>query len=385
MGKMLFPSSRHASSWNTASIFGVQSFETPPVFRKLNTIYTSSRKMVSLNVGYHNLMREFRCPSALRRIHLTENAEDLISHGVITKDGFDASGSLITDMRQAFDDRFSNPLETTSERFVWDYWHVPSQYSLMRTPADAFFPDDLYQQLESQILDFGCRELGCRSISPIWLSYYVHGHRQEFHTDAPHGPLAFVLSLTDFEQRKFSGGETMLLKDRILNFWKTHGEKSIELHDILELVEPRFNRMTVFDPRIPHGVRMVEGVSDPREGRIVLHGWYTEPSAYFEGAIDEELATEILNTSLSSLYQSLSQLPEATGILNSRLDIRSDGSVEQICILANTLQFRNQEIDRYSGIDAIIECIYDHLSGVSFAPAMQSSSPAEIVVPFLFD
>ena len=74
--------------------------------------------------------------------------------------------------------RFANPLHTTGERFVWDYWHVPDQYTLLRTPADQFFPEEQYQQLEDALLDYGEEHLGCRGISPVWLSYYVDGCRQ---------------------------------------------------------------------------------------------------------------------------------------------------------------------------------------------------------------
>ena len=46
---------------------------------------------------------------------------------------------------------------------------------------------------------------------------------------------------------------------------------------------PLFNRLTVFDPRYPHGVRLVEGVQDPLKARLVLHGWFTEPVPFFDG------------------------------------------------------------------------------------------------------
>lgn len=36
------------------------------------------------------------------------------------------------------------------------------------------------------------------------------------------------------------------------------------------LVEPRFNRLTVFDPRFPHGVRLVEGTMNPPQVRYVV-------------------------------------------------------------------------------------------------------------------
>ena len=50
--------------------------------------------------------------------------------------------------------------------------------------------------LEDALLAYGETHLGCSAITPLWLSCYVHGCRQELHADVPHGPWAFVLSLT---------------------------------------------------------------------------------------------------------------------------------------------------------------------------------------------
>ena len=46
------------------------------------------------------------------------------------------------------------------------------------------------------MIAYGESKLGCRAISTIWMSYYVDGCGQELHCDNPHGPFAFVLSLT---------------------------------------------------------------------------------------------------------------------------------------------------------------------------------------------
>lgn len=153
-------------------------------------------------------------------------------------------------------------------------------------------------------------------------SYYVHGHRQGWHSDAPHGPFAFVLSLTRWEERRFSGGETMLLQPWVLDYWRHFdpakgtetpqlvrasccysagrrqgGESlpqaaSVGLHSAnvsstllqgshipspflqpgpapllsllqMTLVPPRFNQLTVFDGRIPHAVQPVRVVPVP--------------------------------------------------------------------------------------------------------------------------
>ena len=51
----------------------------------------------------------------------------------------------------------------------------------------------------------------------------------------------------------------------------------------VSLVQQQFNRLTVFDGRFPHGVRPVEGTRDPLKSRLVLHGWFTEPTPFFDG------------------------------------------------------------------------------------------------------
>lgn len=207
------------------------------------------------------------------RLFLTEACESLLERGWVVDDTF--APPLVSSLREEFVSRFENPLEVSADRFIWDYWLVPDQYALMRTTAEAFFAPDMYQLLEERVLEWAAR-LGCRSCSPMWLSYYVDGHAQELHTDAPHGPFAFVLSLTDFECRRFTGGETQLLKQETVlrSFWEDAGTAK-EMNQLFDFIEPLFGRLTVFDGRIPHGVRQVRGVRDPREGRLVIHGWFT--------------------------------------------------------------------------------------------------------------
>lgn len=115
----------------------------------------------------------------------TWNGVEMTQRHVMIEDQFEPR--LTRDLRRHVDGRFSSPLNANVERFVWDYWHVPGQYTLCRTPCEAFFPEHLYSALENAIIEYGETKLGCRGISPMWLSYYVDGCRQEFHTDSPHG------------------------------------------------------------------------------------------------------------------------------------------------------------------------------------------------------
>lgn len=42
-------------------------------------------------------------------------------------------------------------------------------------------------------------------------------------------------------------------------------------------------RCIIFDPRVPHGVSTVIGNNDPRNGRVVIHGWFNEPETCWFG------------------------------------------------------------------------------------------------------
>lgn len=84
----------------------------------------------------------------------------------------------------------------------------------------------------------------------------------------------------------------------------------------LTKVEPLFNRLTLFDPRFPHGVRMVEGTQDPARSRVVLHGWFTSPTPFFKGRrLDFRRAPALARltyTLLQSLRGLLSRAPVLT-------------------------------------------------------------------------
>lgn len=66
----------------------------------------------------------------------------------------------------------------------------------MRTPAENYFGPEKFTELVEALSKFGQEKLGCTAISPPWLSVYVDGCEQRYHTDSWHGPWAFVLSLT---------------------------------------------------------------------------------------------------------------------------------------------------------------------------------------------
>ena len=238
------------------------------------------------------------------------------------------------ELRRTFDERFADPRSTRGDRFVWDYWHVPGQYTALRTPAWTYFPARTYAALHRRLVAWGRETLGCHDISPPWLSLYVDGCRQELHGDLPHGPWAFVFSLT--RGRAFAGGETLLVRDEVLDYW--HGfasERSVEEGQLLRAIEPRFARLVAFDPRIPHGVRTVTGTRDPRQGRLVIHGWFVQPRPFVRGP----LAARALGARIAELTDQLGgwlgALPIA-GLVSFAFDVDRRGAAASVRLLSDT-------------------------------------------------
>lgn len=236
-------------------------------------------------------------------------------------------------MRAVFDERFADPRSTRADRFVWDYWHVPGQYTAIRTPAWTYFPRALYRRFHERLVTWGRERLGCHDVSPPWMSLYVEGCRQELHGDLPHGPWAFVFSLTPWQRRTFRGGETVMVRDEMLALWENFTSvRAVEEGEVLRAIEPKFGRLVVFDPRVPHGVREVRGTHDPREGRLVVHGWFVQPRPFIQGP----LATRALAARIDELMHSLAVDVPIAGCASFAFDVDRRGAVGRVAVLSDT-------------------------------------------------
>jgi hypothetical protein len=240
------------------------------------------------------------------------------------------------ELRATFDERFAEPRSTRADRFLWDWWHVPGQYTALRTPAWTYFPKRVYEAFHRRLVAWGRETLGCHDISPPWLSCYVDGCRQELHGDLPHGPWAFVYSLTPWQGRVFRGGETLLLRDEVLDFWQDfRSVRAVEEHELMRAVEPKFDRLVVFDPRIPHGVRTVTGTRDPREGRLVIHGWFVQPRPFVQGPLAVRALSQKIVDLGGALGGWLGDLPIA-GMLALAFTVDARGAATKVRVLSDT-------------------------------------------------
>jgi hypothetical protein len=281
-------------------------------------------------------------------------------------------------LRHEFEGKFKDPKNTSPDRFVWDYWFVEDQYTLIRTEAENIFSKKVFQDFSQNLIEFGQRYLGCDGITPPWISYYVDGCKQDLHADVPHGPWAYVYSLTPWAKREFTGGETILLKPSTLDYWN-HYEKmrGIEMKELTTRIPASFNQLLVFDPRIPHGVSPVRGVQDPLEARVVIHGWFTNPRPIIHGGLGEKKTTALLNETIYEMESIFDRYSFMTGTLTLRIEINPKGKVDRLYFLTNTLISLEKKVPTIK----LLNEIESFLKNKTFPKA---KTRTEITLPFLF-
>ncbi|HUJ59488.1 MAG TPA: 2OG-Fe(II) oxygenase [Kofleriaceae bacterium] len=294
-----------------------------------------------------------------------------MSESVVVVDRFAPEANAL---RAVFDERFADPRRARSDRFVWDWWHVPGQYTHLRTPAWTYFPRALYARFHRRLVAWGRARLGCHDISPPWLSCYVDGCGQELHGDLPHGPWAFVMSLTRWRDRAFSGGETVLLRDEVLDHWHDFRTRGLEQGDIVRAIAPEFGRLIAFDPRIPHGVRAVTGTRDPRAGRLVIHGWFVQPRPFVQGPV----ATRTLTARARELGSLIGDLP-VSGMLALAFAVDRGGAVRRTRILSDTTRVpRADERARRK----LVAALQQSIAAWKLGP---QRGPSQVTLPLVFE
>jgi hypothetical protein len=229
------------------------------------------------------------------------------------------------ELRSHYDVHFARPHGHKPDTHqVWNYWYVPELYTYLRTDPAKVIPRPLVQRFHERLSLWAMETLGLGLVTWPNLSLYVDGCVQHLHNDSTNGRFGFVYSLTRDERRSI-GGETLVLREGdLFRTQLTRDGAGPAMHN---LIAPAFNRLTIFDDRMPHGVRLVEGGMDPVDGRVVLHGHISENGPAVRGplALDAVAAAAAEATA-----PALAQAGDAHGPLTLHLAIAADGSVSEV-------------------------------------------------------
>jgi hypothetical protein len=267
---------------------------------------------------------------------------DVRSHYVVV-DSFFADARAL---RRAYEARFGERVPPFHpSRFAWEYWHVPGQFAQHRAPARDVFPADVLARFEARLLAWSGRALGLGVLaSPPWVSFVLDGDYQGIHRDSPNGLFAFTYGLSRPGRPRFSGGETLLARPELLDYWRRGGAREDCADEpLFEAIAPAFNRLVAFDSRVPHAVRAVEGPRDPRDGRVAIQGWLRPRGCVLHGALAGDAHREQANDpSTGCVRAALSRvgkrpLAGVAGLCSVRLEVAAAGHVKRATLLVDTL------------------------------------------------
>ena len=234
--------------------------------------------------------------------------------------------ALAESLRNDIDRHFAAPEQHHAETHqVWNYWYVPELYTYLRTTPQKVAAHQDVDAFMAALTEWSLRTLGLGGVSRPYLSLYVSGCAQGLHNDAGNGRFAYVYSLTR-DTRQTLGGKTILLKEATA--FRERLRKPSAGSDFYTAIEPRFNRLVVFDDRIVHGVERVDGSMDPREGRLVFHGHIDKSGPFVSGGLTlAELANGIREAVGGFLDENAATIQLYHGPLVLRFKVAPSGAV----------------------------------------------------------
>lgn len=123
-------------------------------------------------------------------------------------------------------------------------------------------------------------------------------------------------------------------------------------------------------------------------------GWFTEPSPFFDGPLDEAEALQHLNDALLPMFDQLQALPPVLGTISMQLKVSGEtGAVTDVRFLADTLIALPAAAGDYGlgpGLmdssvirGAVQHSIKDHLMDATFSKC--SEGDTVITLPLVFE
>ncbi len=279
-------------------------------------------------------------------------------------------------MRACIDRHFATPHEHAPQTHqLWNYWHVPGLYTYLRTMPEKIVPRPAVEALVARLAAWGLETLGLATVGWPYLSMYVNGCRQSLHNDSRNGRFGWVWSLTR-DERQASGGETLVMRPEDAGRPLYDSKAGT---DFYELVPPRFNRLVLFDDRMPHAVQPTEGSYDPAHARFVLHGHLRENGASFRGPLPRAAFADAVAAMNAGLAPFLRAAPAPWhGLLALRIGVGADGRVHEVRRQVDRVLPVNGNPDRTR---APVRVALELARALRFAPLAQA---AELFVPIRF-
>jgi len=288
--------------------------------------------------------------------------------------------ALAQAMRRDIDAHFAKPgAHRADTHQVWNYWFVPELYTYLRTTPEKVIAPIQVEKFVAALRQFAISQCGMSRVSWPYLSLYVSGCKQGVHNDSGNGRFGFVYSLTRNE-RLTAGGETVIYRDG--NYFREKLASPAAGRGFYDLIAPRFNRLLIFDDRLPHAVERLEGSMDPVEGRFVLHGHLSEGGSIVTGALQAQPLAAALSAGLAETFRaSAAVLNGRHGPLVLRIEILPGGEVAQCEVVTDRVVHADPADTADTAWRPWLERLPQLVRSLRFPAA---AGPTQIIYPIIF-
>ena len=268
-------------------------------------------------------------------------------------------------MRADIDRHFANPELQGLAHQIWNYWYVPGNGAHLRTQPQRLMGVDKVESFISCLRPLTASRLGLSFVTEPILSLHVGSCSDQFRAGAIKGRFAFVYSLTSPVRRTTGGG--LILTSGISGAFR-------------ETIEPRFNRLVLFDERVIHAVEKVEGSMDPADGRFVLQGYVRDEGPLIGGALTMKAIKTTLHQTLSG-FVSLhgEEVRKFDGPISVRFLIEPRGNMARLCVLMDrVIHLEEGYAERWAALRA------KYLASLSTARFPPAEGPTSVILPINF-
>ncbi len=233
------------------------------------------------------------------------------------------------------------------------------------------------QTFMTKLRDWTVERLGLGAVTWPVLSLYIDGCNQQLHNDSLNGRFAFVYSLTNPVRRTIGGGTIVMSEG---DPFRRNLSNPMAAGGFCDVVEPRFNRLVIFDDRMIHGVERVEGSMDPVDGRFVLHGHIQEQGPLVGGALSHEILQAGLQETLRAFVAECGEEAyDFHGPISVRFTIYPDGTIGGLHVLLDRV---THVAERHA--EAWPDLRLKFLNAVSRARFPKADGPTVVVLPMAF-
>jgi 2OG-Fe(II) oxygenase superfamily len=260
---------------------------------------------------------------------------------------------------------------------VWNYWYVPGTYTYLLTVPEKIIVREKVERFMSSLQDWSVTRMGLGEVTWPILSLYIPGCFQNLHNDSLNGRIAFVYSLTN-PVRKTQGGGTILMSEG--DPFRRNLASPMTVGGFCETVEPRFNRLVLFDDRVIHGVERIDGSMDPVEGRFVLHGHIRDHGPFVGGALAIEALLPDIQSALGGFIAANGEESyNFHGPISVRFTVEPDGTMSGLHVLLDRVtHVAEHHAGRWEGLRTKYLAA---LAGLRFPAA---PGPTTVIFPVVF-